>query len=337
MNNYWETRMIKNLTELEDMELEFERTLTSLYQKAISELQKELELLYLKYSVDSNISLLDIKKSLSNRELVEIKKDISNYIELLNQYENTHLNSFLVKLEKMKTRVKISRLQAIMLEYEYELNYLLAEQEKQLTKMYQQAFEQSYLNTTYALQVELGVGVSFTRPTTELVLAVLKEKFLEENFSDRIWKNRTTLISTLQQELLQAFAQGKSNEQVANNIAKKMNVSLRSAKTLSRTEMNNICNQAALTSYIDQKVDEYIYLATLDTRTSEICRSLDNRVFLVKDAQRGINYPPMHPHCRSTTIPKVNKVAHMKRLAKSKDNYYLVENISYKQWEKKYL
>ena len=50
-------------------------------------------------------------------------------------------------------------------------------------------------------------------------------------------------------------------------------------------------------------VDEYQYLATLDNRTSDICRELDGKVFKLSEAQTGVNLPPMHPYCRSTTVP----------------------------------
>ncbi|MCC8100442.1 MAG: minor capsid protein [Clostridiales bacterium] len=40
----------------------------------------------------------------------------------------------------------------------------------------------------------------------------------------------------------------------------------------------------------------------LALRTSEICRRLGGQRFPVTEAQAGTNLPPMHPHCRSTTM-----------------------------------
>jgi uncharacterized protein with gpF-like domain len=39
----------------------------------------------------------------------------------------------------------------------------------------------------------------------------------------------------------------------------------------------------------------------LDSRTSEICRELNGKRFKLSEAEVGVNYPPMHPNCRSTT------------------------------------
>ena len=43
--------------------------------------------------------------------------------------------------------------------------------------------------------------------------------------------------------------------------------------------------------------------ATLDNRTSDACQELDGKVIAVSKAVVGLNYPPLHPYCRSTTIP----------------------------------
>ncbi len=48
---------------------------------------------------------------------------------------------------------------------------------------------------------------------------------------------------------------------------------------------------------------EYKYVAKIDKKTSKICHSLNGKVFKIKDMVPGINAPPMHPWCRSTTVP----------------------------------
>ncbi|WP_317964136.1 polymorphic toxin type 50 domain-containing protein, partial [Staphylococcus sp. NWU MK-S] len=50
---------------------------------------------------------------------------------------------------------------------------------------------------------------------------------------------------------------------------------------------------------------EYKYVAKIDKKTSKICHTLNGKVFKVKDMVPGINAPPMHPWCRSTTVPHV--------------------------------
>ena len=54
-------------------------------------------------------------------------------------------------------------------------------------------------------------------------------------------------------------------------------------------------------------------------RTSDICRSLDGTVHKVSQAKVGVNFPPMHPNCRSTTVPKFNDQDVEERVARDED------------------
>ena len=76
----------------------------------------------------------------------------------------------------------------------------------------------------------------------------------------------------------------------------------RSAR-LVQTECAYVANQGHLMGYQAAEIEKYIFLATLDLRTSKFCRSLDGKRFLVSEAQPGMNYPPMHPWCRSPPCP----------------------------------
>ena len=74
--------------------------------------------------------------------------------------------------------------------------------------------------------------------------------------------------------------------------------------TLIRTSINQVANTASQQVYeANQDITQrYRYVATLDTRTSAICRALDGREF---DYGKG-PMPPQHFNCRSTTVPVIN-------------------------------
>jgi SPP1 gp7 family putative phage head morphogenesis protein len=74
--------------------------------------------------------------------------------------------------------------------------------------------------------------------------------------------------------------------------------------TLVRTSVNQVANTASQQIYeANQDITpRYRYVATLDTRTSSICRALDGREF-----EYGRNpTPPQHFNCRSTTVPIID-------------------------------
>ena len=83
---------------------------------------------------------------------------------------------------------------------------------------------------------------------------------------------------------------------------------------------------------------EYKYLATLDCRTCAVCGALDGKVFKVSEAQTSINFPPMHPNDRCTTVPKIpgvessgGRIAHDPESGK---NYTVPASMNYEEWRK---
>jgi len=74
--------------------------------------------------------------------------------------------------------------------------------------------------------------------------------------------------------------------------------------TLVRTSINQVANTASQQVYeANQDITKkYRYVATLDTRTSAICRANDGREF---EYGKGPT-PPLHFACRSTTVPVID-------------------------------
>jgi len=74
--------------------------------------------------------------------------------------------------------------------------------------------------------------------------------------------------------------------------------------TLVRTSVNQVANASSQQVYeANQDITQkYRYVATLDTRTSSICRALDGREFPYGKGPT----PPQHFNCRSTTVPVID-------------------------------
>lgn len=71
---------------------------------------------------------------------------------------------------------------------------------------------------------------------------------------------------------------------------------------IARSETVRLSNMGLKDLYQENDVTEYQYLAAVDDRTSDICMSLNGRIFKTEDGQPGENMPPMHPNCRSTIV-----------------------------------
>ncbi len=85
-----------------------------------------------------------------------------------------------------------------------------------------------------------------------------------------------------------------------------MEINRRGAKTMVRTAVNHTANVAREEVYAANAdiIGGVMYVATLDSRTTLTCASLDGRVFPIDKGPR----PPQHLNCRSTTVPVLKGV-----------------------------
>lgn len=164
-----------------------------------------------------------------------------------------------------------------------------------------------------------------------------------KNFSDRIWARKDKLLNSLDTDLRQGLITGKSPDKIAEEIAHKLDVSKSNAKRLVQTESAAIHSRARKAMYERMGVEKYEIVATLDLRTSDICREMDGKIFKTKDYEEGVTAPHFHVNCRTTTIPCFDddiqdeiverRAARDMRTGKSTT----VPDMTYKTWFKRYV
>lgn len=179
----------------------------------------------------------------------------------------------------------------------------LAEQEARLlTDHLTRTAQEQSLRAGFRIQQRAGVGFRFGGVSEELARVMIHRPWSGMDFSARIWQSQDALADVLNDVLRTGLTIGKSGEAIAKEISEAMNVSMHRARTLVRTETTYVCNQADMAAYEEAELDRLRFSAVLDLKTSRICRSLDGKIILRKDAIVGENFPPMHPNCRSLTV-----------------------------------
>ena len=123
-----------------------------------------------------------------------------------------------------------------------------------------------------------------------------------KRWSDRIWLHKGEMVSRLEKGLIDCVVSGASHEQLSEQIVKDFSTSFYNADRIARTELSHIQNQSALDKYKEAGITHYQFLATLDGKTCEEDRELNNKIFPISEAKTGINFPPLHPHCRCTIL-----------------------------------
>ncbi len=161
----------------------------------------------------------------------------------------------------------------------------------------------AYNRSVYDLQVGTEtVGAAFDLLPESRVTQILKTNWSGKHYSARIYADVKDMEGKLKQTLLESMFTGESEHKIAEKVSERWQIGYNDARRLIRTETNYVSNQAELESYRSAGVKEYRFTAVLDSRTSEICAELDGKEFPVDRAKVGVNLPPMHPYCRSTTI-----------------------------------
>ena len=143
-------------------------------------------------------------------------------------------------------------------------------------------------------------------------------------------------------ELLVSLLTGRTDRETAAVITEKFGGGAIKARRLIRTESCFLSGELTAQAYEGCGIKKYRYVATLDLRTSKICRELDGKVFLVSQRQAGKNYPPMHPWCRSTTISDIDDktLSRMTRAAYNPETgrtEKVPANMTYDEWYQKYV
>ena len=120
------------------------------------------------------------------------------------------------------------------------------------------------------------------------------------------------LKNILDRELTQAIILGESPFKVAARIRKSMDVSKYVAERLARTEMARIQGELQTRSYEKADVDKYIFIA--EPTACKACSPLDGRIFGVNSKRIGKNFQPIHPNCRCSTAPYIDRDEIMAKL-----------------------
>ena len=121
----------------------------------------------------------------------------------------------------------------------------------------------------------------------------------------------------------------------------KVKNAMKAATCVTYTEHAYFSTLAQQKAFNDLGVEEYEIVATLDDCTCGVCADMDGKHFPMSEFKAGTTAPPFHPRCRTTVVPYFSDNFGGLRAARDEDNnwktYYVPDNITYKEWEEKYV
>lgn len=310
------------------------------YKAAQNELEAQIARWYQRFADSNGISLAQAKQWLKGQDLAEFKWDVKEYIKY--GKENAINGAWMQELENASSKFHISRLEALQIQTQNSLETMFAQQMGTMKKALSDVYASGYYHTAYTVQQGFGLGWDIAGLDQAQIEKVLSKPWAVDgyNFSTRIWNSKTKLIGEVHNELSKNLLTGADPQKAIDSLAKKMGTSKSNAGRLVMTEQAYFSSAAQKDCFNDLDVEEYEIVATLDSHTSDICRSLDGKVFKMSDYKPGATAPPFHVYCRSTTAPhfKDNFDAG-ERAARGADGktYYVPDDVTYSEWKKAFV
>lgn len=149
----------------------------------------------------------------------------------------------------------------------------------------------------------------------------------------------------LEREIKIGVSLGETNELLAARAARALGKSKRDAASIAVTAAGAIVS-AVRQKFFEANADvikAYKYQATLDTRTSALCRAYDGLMWDTNYEPIGHSYPFRQPrinthfNCRSTIIPVIKGADELKNVppaTRSSMNGYVPQDINFNDWLK---
>lgn len=311
------------------------------YKEAQKQLEGQIARWYQRFATNNGISLAEARQYLKGADLKEFKWDVQEYIKY--GQDNALNSGWMKELENASAKYHISKLEALKVQTQHSLEVMYAKQFGTMHGALSDAFESGYYHTAYELQHGFNVGWDIAGLDQAQIEKVLAKPWAADgyNFSERIWGNKNKLISEVHNELSRNIMLGADPQKAIDSLAKKMNTSKNNAGRLVMTEEAYFSSAAQKDCFESLGVEQYEIVATLDSHTSDICRSLDGKHFPMKDYQPGVTAPPFHVYCRSTTVPYFDEQFDIgERAARDEatgKTYYIPDDMNYQEWKENFV
>lgn len=345
---YWRKRSLEDKKRNINLTEKFiNRELKKSYTAALKEVQEALNNLYQGFADREHITLQEARRRihrLDPKELDALQRMLEENRQSLKEKMDKMPDDVVAEMERrlqlyeqqlkaLSQKGYISHLELSEAHIHSALLKLSDQNQVNIYDLMEEQYRDGYFRGVFEIQKGLGFGKDFAAPDTAAVRKAVMKTWSKRHFSEAIWGGQEKLAEELKTAMMVGLIRGDGIKEMTARITRRMDVSASNARRLVRTESAHIHEQAGLDSYKECGITSYCFLATLDRRTSPQCRELDGKVFDVEEAETGKNYPPIHPNCRSTTVPRPGTEA-TRRTARGADgkSYTVPGNMTYQQW-----
>lgn len=338
-NEYWDERARRRMDKYHSAAESTLRTITAAYNKALRDIEASKDKIFGAFMRSGGLTAEQARRLLNERMSNPMMAEARRILPTLKSPEARRW--LLAKMNAAAYKARISRLEA---QREMILLYMRRVADVEITAnraRHALTIRDAFYMTMYDIQKGLGVGFSFTGIPVKVIEQIIRNPWSGENFSRRIWHNTGKLAKELTDIVTAGFISGAGNREMRLELQQRMDVGKFAANRIIRTETTYMSNAAEMESYEAADIDKYQFIATLDLRTSSKCRAADGKIYETSKARAGVNMPPLHPFCRSTTrawfgADTLDGIERRARDPKTGRNITVPASMTYEEWYKIY-
>lgn len=270
---------------------ELQRIVTLMY----ADIAKELLAFYAKYATAEGLTIAEAKKIVDEFDVVAFHNKARALVK--NKDFSEEANK---QLKKYNTKMYVSREKLLKQNLDLLVTEASIKVENHIEKSLVKAIDREVERQSGILGTDINV-------TDKKIKAVVNSNFKGVTWSERLWDDMDLVRKEVERVATNVVNRGRHPNEYVADFKKKTGATTHDAKRLLVTESARVQTEAQKLSYLETLGEdgEYEFVAKRDEKTSKVCRHHDKKVYKVKDMTPGVNAPPMHPHCRSTTIPHI--------------------------------
>lgn len=340
---YWAKRFEQLEASQHNKDVKYYAEVEKLFKAMQTNIQKETDAWFGRFADNNNMTIQEAKKLLKAEELEEFKWSVNEYIE----YGRAHAGDpkWLKKLENASAKFHISRLEALSIHTQAQSEKAFGDYNESMDGHIKDVYTSGFYHTAYEVQKGVGVFHDIIGIDAKTLERVITKPWTPDglNFSDRIWRSKAQLIDALQKEVMKSCIMGQSTYKGVNQLMSLTNAFEKNVKTARSQAARLIQTESAYFGALSRQdcfksldVEQFEVVATLDGRTSEICREMDGKHFPMNQYEIGVTAPPFHVNCRSTTCPYFDDefTADEYRAERGQDGktHLTMGNMTYNEW-----
>lgn len=296
-SSYWRKREEKWIEQQMKEDAKQSKVIAEKYQKALDQIQKEIDANWERFAGKEGVSLSEAKKLAYEMDVKSFSRKAKEYVK--NKDFSKTAND---ELRLYNVTMRTNRLELLKSQLGLELTALSDELDKYTAETL------GKVGTDEAKRQAGILGKTVLSDYEKFIDSVTNASFQGATFSERIWGNLGALKADLDRLLIRSITQGRNPRELARELCTSFESSKFEAERLMRTETARVQIAVQMKSYQENEIDEYLFIAEPDACKicSAVAKKSEKEPFKVDNYQIGLNAPPMHPNCRCSTVPFVD-------------------------------